>query len=592
MDNKLNRSPADPAGKAREAAAHQDKGGRMLGDERRVKVLSPGMMVLKRFIRNRLAITGLVILVIMFLFSFVGGLLAPYRQDQTFSTTTVMLKEYAGATRNAELRYTVAPGAAFSKSAYAGLILAINRGEPSFDADGLHYTYAPVGEGAFLVSGASALADVSIRKVLFAYELSPGFEMTADMKAAFEQAYQAGAENFVYGGVEYGIFRKQGGATIGQAQDSALASMNIFDAARPENKAVMDSFAFRLAAEKAIAEKAASFEVDGSLYALVQEEGSYLVQRALQSGEAETFAVVSDLIINAIMPDIFLSLEFKAQAAAAINEELPEFTYEGQRFRIDLVHRTYNIKTDTETHVLDMYRAPDAEHLLGTDQNGMDMLTRLMYGGRISLMVGFVVIFLEMFIGILIGGISGYFGKWVDTMLMRFIDLFNCIPFWPILIIIGSVMDTLEVDSYVRIFFLMFILGLLGWTGIARVVRGQILALREQDFMVATEATGVRVSRRIIRHLVPNVMPLLIVQATLGLGGIILTEATLSFLGLGVKYPLASWGSIINAASNPYIVTNYWFIWVPAGLLILLTVLGFNFVGDGLRDAFDPKMKR
>jgi peptide/nickel transport system permease protein len=100
------------------------------------------------------------------------------------------------------------------------------------------------------------------------------------------------------------------------------------------------------------------------------------------------------------------------------------------------------------------------------------------------------------------------------------------------------------------------------------------------------------VSRRIIKHLVPNVMPLLIVQATLGLGGIILTEATLSFLGLGVKYPLASWGSIINAASNPYIVTNYWFIWVPAGMLILLTVLGFNFVGDGLRDAFDPKMKR
>jgi peptide/nickel transport system permease protein len=148
------------------------------------------------------------------------------------------------------------------------------------------------------------------------------------------------------------------------------------------------------------------------------------------------------------------------------------------------------------------------------------------------------------------------------------------------------------VDPYLRVFFLMFIMGLMGWTGIARVVRGQILALREQDFMIATEATGIRVSRRIGKHLVPNVMPLLIVQATMGLGSIILTEATLSFLGLGIKYPLASWGSIINAASNPYIVTNYWFIWVPAGLLILLTVLGFNFVGDGLRDAYDPKMKR
>jgi peptide/nickel transport system permease protein len=160
------------------------------------------------------------------------------------------------------------------------------------------------------------------------------------------------------------------------------------------------------------------------------------------------------------------------------------------------------------------------------------------------------------------------------------------------MIIVGSVMDTLEVNPYTRVLLLMIILGLMGWTGIARVVRGQILALREQDFMVATEATGIRVSRRIFRHLVPNVMPLLIVQGTMALGSIILTEATLSFLGLGVKYPIASWGSIINAASQPYIVMNYWFIWIPAGVLILLTVLGFNFVGDGLRDAFDPKMKR
>jgi len=139
---------------------------------------------------------------------------------------------------------------------------------------------------------------------------------------------------------------------------------------------------------------------------------------------------------------------------------------------------------------------------------------------------------------------------------------------------------------------LMLIMGLMGWTGIARIVRGQILTLREQDFMVAAEATGIRVSRRIFKHLVPNVMPLLIVDATMGLGGIIITEAVLSFLGLGIKYPMASWGSIINAASDVYVMTNFWFIWIPAGMLILLTVLGFNFVGDGLRDAFDPRMRR
>ena len=139
---------------------------------------------------------------------------------------------------------------------------------------------------------------------------------------------------------------------------------------------------------------------------------------------------------------------------------------------------------------------------------------------------------------------------------------------------------------------LMVILGVLSWPGVARLVRGQILSLREQEFMVAAEATGISVNRRIFRHLVPNVIPQLIVYSTLSLGNVIILESTLSFLGLGVKFPFASWGNIINAVSNVYVMTNYLFVWIPAGLCIIITVLGFNFIGDGLRDAFDPKMKR
>ena len=222
----------------------------------------------------------------------------------------------------------------------------------------------------------------------------------------------------------------------------------------------------------------------------------------------------------------------------------------------------------------------------------MDVFTRLMYGGRVSLIVGFVVVFFELVLDVIVGGISGYFGGVVDTILMRFVELFNAIPFYPMLIILGSVMDNLKVGATQRLMMTMVILGILGWTGIARIVRGQILSLREQDFMVAAEATGIRTSRRIFRHLVPNVMPLLIVNATASLGGIILTEATLGFLGLGVKYPMASWGSIINQVNDMQVMKTAWWIWIPAGLFILTTVLGFNFVGDGLRDAFDPKMKR
>lgn len=232
------------------------------------------------------------------------------------------------------------------------------------------------------------------------------------------------------------------------------------------------------------------------------------------------------------------------------------------------------------------------EHWLGTDANGMDILTRLMYGGRISLLIGFVVILIEVVIGVVLGGLAGYFGKWVDNLIMRTVDVFNCIPTWPILIIIGSIMDAQRIDPTARIYMMMLVLGILGWPGVARMVRGQILSLREQEFMVAAEATGLSVSRRIFRHLVPNVIPQLIVICTMGLGGIILTESTMSFLGLGVKFPYASWGNIIQSVSNVYVMTNYWFVWIPAGFMILITVLGFNFVGDGLRDAFDPKMKR
>ena len=153
-------------------------------------------------------------------------------------------------------------------------------------------------------------------------------------------------------------------------------------------------------------------------------------------------------------------------------------------------------------------------------------------------------------------------------------------------------MDYLKASSGVRMFALCCVLGLLGWVGIARIVRGQILSFREQEFMTAAEATGISVRRRVFKHLIPNVVPQLVVYASMDIGAIILVESTLSFLGLGIKYPSASWGSIINAVTDPYIMANYPFVWVPAGCFILLTVLAFNFIGDGLRDAFDPKMKR
>jgi len=215
-----------------------------------------------------------------------------------------------------------------------------------------------------------------------------------------------------------------------------------------------------------------------------------------------------------------------------------------------------------------------------------------MYGGRISLRIGFIVVLIELSLGVIMGGIAGYYGKWVDNLIMRLVEIFFCLPTLPIMLILSAMMLALKVPQTVKIYYLMGLLGILGWAGIARIVRGQILALREQEFMVAAEATGLSPARRIFKHLVPNVMPQLIVIATLELGGIILTESALSFLGIGLSYPYASWGNMVQAVTDPIILRKFTHIWVPPGMFILMTVLAFNFVGDGLRDAFDPKMKR
>ena len=241
---------------------------------------------------------------------------------------------------------------------------------------------------------------------------------------------------------------------------------------------------------------------------------------------------------------------------------------------------------------INSYAPLSFNHILGTDEKGMDIFIRLMYGGRISLTLGFVVVILETIIGIIMGGVSGYFGGKVDQLIMRVVDVLNCIPTLPILLIASVVIDSWDIESSMRIYYLMLIMTVFGWSGTARMVRGQILYLREQEYIVACEVMGIPVWRRIFKHLVPNIMPQLIVSMTLGLGGIILYESTLSYLGLGIPLPYAAWGTMISSSTDPVTMQYYPNLWIPAGILIVIAVLAFNFVGDGLRDAMDPKSKR
>ncbi len=267
------------------------------------------------------------------------------------------------------------------------------------------------------------------------------------------------------------------------------------------------------------------------------------------------------------------------------------------------IQNTYEYRTDDGEVIkvvevlehssdINMYGSPCKEHLLGTDDKGMDVFVRLMYGGRISLTIGFIVVILETLIGIVLGGLAGYFGGWVDNVVMRIVDIFQCVPTLPILLIASAMIDSWQVSADTRIYLLMVIITIFSWSGVARLVRGQILSLREQEYITATEVMGLPTWRKIFLHLIPNVMPQLIVSMTLGLGSVILYESTLSYLGLGVQLPKAAWGTMIATSNDPQVLSYHMNMWLPAGIMIVIAVLGFNFVGDGLRDAMDPKAKK
>ncbi|MDR0267875.1 oligopeptide ABC transporter permease [Paenibacillus sp.] len=245
-----------------------------------------------------------------------------------------------------------------------------------------------------------------------------------------------------------------------------------------------------------------------------------------------------------------------------------------------------------ETQVTMKNKPPSGTHWLGTDFLGRDILLRMMLAGRISLLVGIVSTSIAVIIGSTLGALAGFYRKFTDTAIMRIADIFLAIPTLPILIILGAILSDLKVDPKYRIFFLMLMIGVLGWMGLSRLIRGQILSLREMEFMQAVEALGIRDKRKIFRHLLPNTIPIIIVSATLGVASAIITESALSYLGIGVVPPTPSWGNMISVANDMIVFKKRPWLWIPPGMCILITVVAINLIGDGLRDALDPKTKK
>ena len=225
---------------------------------------------------------------------------------------------------------------------------------------------------------------------------------------------------------------------------------------------------------------------------------------------------------------------------------------------------------------------PNAVHLLGTDAFGRDVLSRVIYGGRVSLLVGLIAVGIYETIAIVLGSIAGYYRGAADWIIGRLVDVVMTFPSLVVIIFMVAILGP-------SIFNCMLAIGLLGWTGPTRLVRGQFLQLREMDYITAARSIGVPDWRIILRHMLPGVLTPVVVNATFGIAAAILTEAALSFLGLGVQPPTASWGNMMSDAQSLDILQNMPWLWAPPGIAIMLAVLSINFVGDGLRDALDPK---
>lgn len=652
-----------------------------LDDVSRVKVLSPGRQVFKRFIRNRLAVFGSAVLIFMFVFSFLGPLFYAHGQTEIFYKYNNQNVNYALAKENSAYNgYVVNDSVELDSK----VVTAMNSNIKSMIEEGKDYLLVEgetgnfeinrLGDEIYTLSGremdeicAVGTSTVTIgtydsvgKKLKFSGEEIEGLEDAAKACKGKSGEFKFGGETYSYkkgSGKSYTITKTSDGINYaegslgGEFEAAMLAAIeseakafsfegvnytilkkdethHVYTSGEPSMAMVYTRFTldtyetglkvsdeFRVNALLA-AYDSGKFSYEGQKYTIKSNDDVLEIFDA-QGNEFAEFSTISirrysgedsmDYDLKKTLNTVIEEMQEKDLKTAELTYRLPMqdengvYTYDEQgnlQYEdgdLTISQRdtgSYVINCQQTIYVIDKFAAPSGTHVLGTDGDGFDVLARIMYGGRISLMVGFVVVFLEILLGVIMGGLAGYYGGWVDNLIMRLVDIFYCLPSMPIMIILGAMMDALRMNTYVRLMIMMAALGIMGWAGVARMVRGQILSLREQEFMVATEATGIRVKDRIFRHLVPNVMPQLIVIASLGIGGTIITESTLSFLGLGVKHPLATWGTIINSVSSASAMAHYPFIWIPVGLLICMTVIAFNFVGDGLRDAYDPKAKR
>ena len=324
-------------------------------------------------------------------------------------------------------------------------------------------------------------------------------------------------------------------------------------------------------------------------YALLTEDGEMIVFGAVEYGENQIPVLPEGVQFTSINAGTrhFVATTNSGAVYAWGHNDGGQINVEGEEAARVFVgsKQTYLINEDDEL----TYKTGFKGYLMGTDDMGRDILTRIVHGGKMTMTIGAVAVIVSSIIAIIVGCLSGYFGGWVDMLLMRITEIFSSIPFLPFAMMLSYVIRTMPIGETMRIFIIMIMLGLLSWTGLARMIRGQVLAEREKEFVIAAQSMGVKESRIAFKHILPNVISIILVNMTLSFASCLLTESSLSYLGFGVQQPQPTWGNMLYGANNSIVIQNYWWQWVFPSIFLSIATISINIIGDTLRDVLDPK---
>lgn len=335
--------------------------------------------------------------------------------------------------------------------------------------------------------------------------------------------------------------------------------------------------------------KVVDIAATNNVYSLVMENGEVVVFGAVQYGENEFPAIGSD--------EKFVSISAGTRHFVALTDKGLAYTWghnDGGQASLNGVEAEGVFAGSKQTYIVDedddiTKKVGFKGYLFGTDNRGRDILTRIIHGGKMTMTIGAVAVIVSTIIAIIVGCVSGYFGGWVDMLLMRITEICSAIPFLPFAMMLSYVIRTQPIGETTRIFIIMVMLGLLSWPGLARMIRAQVLAEREKEFVIAAQSMGIKERRIAFKHILPNVISIILVNITLDFAGCMLTESSLSYLGFGVQQPQPTWGNMLYGANNSIVIQNYWWQWVFPAIFLAIATISINIIGDTLRDVLDPK---